>query len=86
MAVHHLPGDAGTNDFPSMPSGSGTDIDHPVGRKDHFPVMLNHDDGIPDIAKFFQGIDQPNVIPLVKADTRLIEGNQEAGLSLRQQQ
>ena len=41
--------------------------------------MLDHDDGIPEIAQPAQGADKPRVIALMQADARLVEHIEHAG-------
>jgi hypothetical protein len=41
--------------------------------------MLNHDDGIAEIAQAFQRFQQALIVTLVQADARLIENVEHAG-------
>jgi len=49
----------------------GPDVDHVVGRADRLFVVLHDDQRVPEVAQPQQRVDEPPVVPLVKA----IEGS-----------
>ena len=48
-------------------------LDQVVGRADHVAVMLDHDDGVAEVAQPLERADQAVVVGRVQADARLIE-------------
>ena len=61
------------HDLTAVLAGTGADVDDPVGRADGVFVVLDHDQGVADVAESHQGLDQPVVVALVQADRRLVE-------------
>ena len=53
--------------------GARTDVDGPVGGPDGVLVVLDHDQGVAQVAQPDQGLDQPAVVPLVQPDARLVQ-------------
>ena len=54
----------------------------------HILVMLDHDDGIPQITELLQRMDEAHIVSLVEADARLIEDIEyfdQLGTDLRRQ-
>ena len=51
----------------------GTDVDDVVGDADGVLVVLDHDQGVAQVAKPDQGFDQLLVVSLVEPDRRLVE-------------
>ena len=82
-----LPGDGGLVRHQAAPAGDGagvdnvaavlpgarTDVDHVVGRADGLLVVLDHDDGVAQVAQALEGGDQPLVVALVQADGGLVQ-------------
>ena len=63
-------------------------VDEPVGRAHHLLVVLDHEHGVAEIAQALECPDQLVVVPLVKADRRLVqdvEHADELGADLRRQ-
>src|SRR4051794_11629860 len=50
-----------------------------VGSANCFLVMLDHDDGVPEVAKTAERRQEPCVVALVEADTRLVQHVKNAG-------
>jgi hypothetical protein len=48
-------------------------FNHPVGRADHVRVVLDHDDGVAEVAQTQQRAHQRAVVARVQADARLVE-------------
>ena len=62
-----------------MPGGgfgtvdAGAELDDVVRPPDRFGVVLDHDEGVADVAEVLQGAQQSEVVALVQADRRLVE-------------
>ena len=67
------------DDLAAARAGAGTEIENVIGRADRVFVVLDHDDGIPEIAQPAQRADEPVVVALMQADARLIEHVEDAG-------
>ena len=50
-----------------------SDVYDPVGCSHHVFVVFYDDNGVPDIAKFLQGVYQSLVVSLMQADGRLVK-------------
>ena len=61
-----------------MLAGAGADVDDPVALADRLLVVLDHDDGVAEVAQSDERVDQPTVVALVQADRRLVEHVQRA--------
>src|ERR1700722_16007252 len=61
------------NDLAAMDAGARTQVDHVIGLPDCVLVVLDHDDGVAQIAQIHEGVEQTLVVALVQADRRLIE-------------
>ncbi len=61
------------NHLAAEASGPRAQIDHVVGRLDGFLVVLDDDDGVPQIPQPAQRGEQPLVVPLMQSDAGLIE-------------
>ena len=69
LATQVLPGDrAGLLEEPLVRAGVGADIDDPVGRAERVLIVLDNDEGIAEVAKPNEGVDEPLVIALVEPD------------------
>ena len=64
---------AAHDDMTAVLSGTGADVDDPVGYADGVLIVLDDDERIAEVAKSDKCLDEPAVIALVKADARLIE-------------
>ena len=60
-------------------AGAGTQVDDVIGRFDRLLVVLDHDDGVAEVAQLLQGREQAAVVALVQADRGLIEDVHDAG-------
>src|ERR1017187_3478166 len=67
------------NNFPAAGTRARTKIDNVIGRSDCFFVVLNHDDGIAQIAETSQRLEQARVVALVEPNTRFVENIKDAG-------
>ena len=56
-----------------MRAGAGADVDQVIGGADAVLIVLDHDDGVADVAQAQQRADQARVVALVQADRRLVE-------------
>ena len=63
----------------AMDAGTGAHIHHIIGLEDGLLVMLHHDHRVAEIAKRFQGFQQPRIVALMQADGGLIENVKHAG-------
>ena len=73
LGLQHFCWCALKDNFASLASSLRTDIYYPVGCKHHIAIMFYYDDGIADVAKFFQTVDEALVITLMQSDTWLVE-------------
>ena len=64
---------AAHDDMTAVLSGTGADVDDPVGYADGVLIVLDDDERIAEVTKSDKCLDEPAVIALVKADARLIE-------------
>ena len=62
-----------------MDAGAGADVEHVVGGADRVLVMLDHDDGVAEVAQALQGFEQARVVALVQADRGLVQHIEHAG-------
>ena len=60
-------------------TGARPEIENVIRRANRFLVVLDHDDGIPEIAQPAERRQQPCVVALMQADARLIEHIKNAG-------
>ena len=74
-----LRGRALRDDLAAQLPGPGPEVDDVVGREDRLLVVLDDDDGVPEIAHREQRVQQLAVVALVQADRRLVEDVQDAG-------
>ena len=56
-----------------MLAGAGSEVDDPVGRANRLFVMFDDDDGVAEIAKPGEGVQQLAVVTLMQTDRRLVE-------------
>ena len=61
-----------------MLAGSRADVDDVVGDADGFLVVLDHDEGVADVAEPHQGLDQLLVVALMQPDRGLVEDVEHA--------
>ncbi len=61
------------NQFAAVPSSAGTEVDHVVGAVDGLFVVLDDQDGVAQVAQFFERVQQAVVVAMVQADGRLVE-------------
>ncbi len=59
--------------------GARPHVDDVIGLADRFLVVLDHDDGVAEVAQALQRLDEPRVVALVQADRRLVEHVQDPG-------
>ena len=52
-----------------------------IGRANRFFVVLDDDDGIPEVAQSAQRPEQPGVVALMQTDARFIQNVKNAGQS-----
>ena len=68
----------GVDDLPAVLPRPGADVDDPVGRRDRVLVVLDDDEGVPQVPQAGQRLDEAAVVPLVQADARLVEDVEDA--------
>ena len=56
----------------------GPDVDHPVRPADRVLVVLHDDEGVAEVTKPHEGLDEAVVVALVQADARLVEDVEHA--------
>src|SRR5690606_37503631 len=64
---------AGGDDLAAVLSRPGADVDDVVGHPHRVLVVLDHDQGVAQVAQADQRLDQALVVPLVEADRGLVE-------------
>ena len=69
---------AAVDDGAAVLAGTRPDVDDPVALADGVLVVLDHDDGVAQIAQSDERVDQPPVVALVQTDRRLVEHVQRA--------
>ena len=67
------------DDLATARAGVRPEIKNVVGRADRFLVVLDHDDGIPEIAQPTQRADEARIIALMQTDAGLVEHIEHAG-------
>ncbi len=67
------------DDAPAVLAGARAEVDEPVGGLHGLLVVLDDDDGVPDVAQPLQGGEELPVVPLVKPDGGLVEDVDDAG-------
>ena len=66
-------GRAGRHHTPAQAARARAEVDHMVSRLDGFRVVLDHDDGISQVAQPPERGDEAQVVALVKADRWLVQ-------------
>ena len=61
------------DDMPAVLTGTGADVDNPVGHPDGVLIVLDDDERVAEISKPDERLDKPAVISLVQADAGLIK-------------
>ena len=64
-----------------MRPGAGAQVDQPVRGAHRFLIMLDHEDGVPQIAQPVQGGNEALVVTLMQADAWFVEHVEHAGQS-----
>ena len=67
------------DDLAAARPGPGTEIENVVRRANRFLIVLDHDDGISQVAEPAQGRQEPRVVALMQPDAGLIEHIKNAG-------
>ena len=67
------------HDFAAVDAGTGADVHNMIGHADGVFVMLDDDHGVTEIAKTFQGFQQPVIVALVEADGGFVQHIKHAG-------
>ncbi len=66
------------HDLPTESAGPGAEVDHVVGGLDGVGIVLDHDDGVAEIAETSQRGEEALVVPLVQPDAWLVEDVEHA--------
>ena len=61
------------NDVAAVFAGAGAEIDDVIGGAHHVGIVLDHDDGVAEVAQFFEDADEAAGVAGVQADGRLVE-------------
>ncbi len=64
-----------------MNAGTRPDVEDMVGGTDRIFVVLNHNDGVAEVAQPLERLEQPRVIALMQSNGRLVEHVQHASES-----
>ena len=62
-----------------MNARPGADVEHVVGGADRILVVLDHDDGVAEVAQPPQRVEQPCIVALMQPDRRLVQNVEHAG-------
>ena len=57
----------------AVPSRAGAEINHVIGAADGFFIVLDDQDGVAQVAQFFQRSQQAVVVAMMQSDGRLVE-------------
>ena len=79
LVQHHLGRGALGDHMPALNARAGAHINQVISGADGVFIMLDHNDGVADIAQATQRLQQALVVALVQADGRFIEHIQDAG-------
>ena len=60
-------------------TGAGAEVHEPVRRRHGFAVVLDHDQGVADVAQVAQGVQQFDVVPLMQPDGGFVENVEHTG-------
>ena len=77
-AGHDLSRRALGDDAAAQPACAGTEVEDVVGAADGLFVVLDHEDGVAQVAQLLEGLNEPVVVALVKADRGLVENVEHA--------
>ncbi len=66
------------HDAAAMDARAGTQVHDVIGLTDRILIVLDHDDGVAEIAQVDQGVEQALVVALVQADRGLVENVHDA--------
>lgn len=66
------------DDFATQSAGIRTDIDEVVGSAHDFLVVFDDDNGIAEVAQFFQHLDEPVGVARMESDAGLVEDIERA--------
>ncbi len=67
------------DDLAAARTGARPKIENVIRRANRFFVVLDHDDGIPEIAQPAKRVEEPRVVALMQADARFIEHVKNTG-------
>ena len=67
------------DDVAAVDAGAGADVEHVIGGADGVLVVLDHDDGVAEVAQAFERFEQAGVVALVQADGGLVQHIEHAG-------
>ncbi len=85
-SAQHLAQRSLCHDFASTRTGAGTEIENVIRGADRLLVVLDDDDGIPQIAQTKERLQKARVVALMKTDAWFIEdvkNTRESGADLR---
>ena len=72
LRLHNLSGSSRRDHFPAALARARPHVDHEVGAADGVLVVLDHDDGVAEIAQVLQRGDKPLVVALMQANRRFV--------------
>ncbi len=76
-AFEHLGGCSLKNNFTALLACARSQVDNLVTRRHHVRVMLHYQHCVAQVAQLFEGFNEPQIVPLVQADGRLVEHVQD---------
>ena len=73
LRLHDLGRSSRRDHFPAALARARPHVDHEVGAADGILVVLDHDDGVAEVAQMLQRGDKPLVVALMQADRRFVQ-------------
>ena len=67
-AGHDLVGGSLRHDPPAVPARPGSHVDDVIGAADRLFVVLDHDQGVAQVAQVQEGVEKTPIVALVQAD------------------
>ena len=78
LRLHDLGRSSRRDHFPAALARARPHVDHEVGAADGILVVLDHDDGVAEVAQMLQRGDKPLVVALMQADRRFVQDIEHA--------
>ena len=78
LRLHDLGGSSRRDHFPAALARARPHVDHKVGTADGVLIVLDHDDGVAEVAQVLQRGDKPLVVALMQTDRRFVQDIEHA--------